>query len=243
MVRLALIGDIHGNLPAFIEVLKDIERNNVDKIYCMGDIVGYGPWPNKCVDLVKSVCEVNGELNCCMGNHDYYAVHGEIPDWFKPAARKAIEWTVRNISKESREFLSRLPSYFETDYYGYKFYMVHGSPANPLKAYIFKGSDELSAARLFMQENGLQYLIVGHTHFPLKETTFDIVPRWIINPGSVGQPRDDNNQASYCLLELKSQLEMRVEIIRIKYDIDKTAEAIKMRGIDITLSDRLYKGQ
>ncbi|MFW9994597.1 MAG: metallophosphoesterase family protein [Candidatus Odinarchaeota archaeon] len=243
MVRLALIGDIHGNLPAFIEVLKDIEKKKVDKIYCMGDLVGYGPWPNRCVDIVRSICEVDGELNCCMGNHDYYAVHGEIPDWFKPAARKAIEWTINNVSAESKKFLKKLPMHFETEYFDYKFFMVHGSPANPLKAYIFKGSEELSTARLFMQENNIQYLIVGHTHYPLKETTFDIVPRWIINPGAIGQPRDDNNEASYCLLEVNSQLEMIVAIIRIKYDIKKAAKAIEKNGLDKSLAERLYKGQ
>ncbi|MHA2294460.1 MAG: metallophosphoesterase family protein [Candidatus Hodarchaeales archaeon] len=242
-MKLALIGDIHGNLPAFLEVLKDIRRNNVDKVYCMGDIVGYGPWPNRCVDLARSICNINGELNCCMGNHDYYAVHGDIPDWFKLAARNAIEWTINNVSEESKEFLAKLPMHIETEYFGYKFYMCHGSPSNPLKAYIFKGSDEHSAARLYIQENNVQYLIVGHTHYPLKEMTFDIVPRWIINPGSVGQPRDDNNEASYCLLELKSQLEMRVEIIRIKYNIDKTVQAIRLNGIDESLAKRLYNGQ
>ncbi len=221
-MEIAVISDIHGNLIAFKEVLKSIGNK---KIFCCGDLVGYYPFANEVIEIVKK-----RKIISVLGNHDYAVVTGDT-SWFNPIAAFAIEWTRKRIKKENLEFLRNLPLVYKND-----FYMVHGSPRNKLEEYVFPDySDEL--LKYFLKLANREILILGHTHVPfVKKFDSEIV----FNPGSVGQPRDFDPRASYAILDIEKR---EVEIIRVDYDIDAVADAVEREGLPSRLGQRLYFGR
>jgi predicted phosphodiesterase len=209
-MRCAIISDIHGNLDALEAVLAD--AGPVDAIWCLGDLVGYGPEPNACVEALRQA----GAL-CVAGNHDWAAIGKMDTADFNPEASEAALWTGAQLTPQHRDYLQNLPTQLSAGPSG-EFTLVHGSPRDPVWEYL----THLSAARLNFPFFQTPYCLVGHTHVPLvfqqpwpddrAEEYETLVPepgqpltlgprRLIVNPGSVGQPRDGNPDASYMLYE------------------------------------------
>ncbi|MDX2039053.1 MAG: metallophosphoesterase family protein [Isosphaeraceae bacterium] len=211
-MRRALISDIHGNLEALEVVLGDIKSQGISEIYCLGDIIGYGPNPRECIDLVMSHCRTT-----ILGNHDQGAMFD--PNGFNIGAERAIFWTREQLENPSDrannerrwEFLSMLPRTFKSD----PFLFVHGSPRNPLSEYIFPDDiyNHRKMERLFQLVE--RYCFQGHTHVPgiftegyqfyaPDEIDYEYTlgeGKVMINVGSVGQPRDGDPRACYVILE------------------------------------------
>jgi diadenosine tetraphosphatase ApaH/serine/threonine PP2A family protein phosphatase len=256
----AVISDIHGNASALRAVLADIDAAGIKRIVCLGDIVGYGPEPLECVDLVATRCEWS-----LMGNHDFGVLYE--PTNFNPGAEAAAYWTRKAFDDEpddarraSRyQFLGRLKvrvADWRADW-PRSILAVHGSPRRPINEYIFP-DDVLNAAdklrAIFSQVDDL--CIVGHTHVPGVFTsepdfyppdeigsgaTYKFVQgeKAVINVGSVGQPRDHDPRASYAVLHAD-----RVEFRRVEYDVDSTARKIRaIPELSDWLADRLFEGR
>lgn len=256
----AVISDIHGNAEALKRVLEDITSRGVDRIVCLGDIVGYGPEPLACVDLVRERCAWS-----LMGNHDFGVLYE--PTNFNPGAEAAAYWTRdqfdaepdERLRTERYEFLHRLkvrvvdtpPDRTEP------FLAVHGSPRRPINEYIFPDDAREEPDKLQAIFDRIERVcLVGHTHVPgvftdepdfyspgeLGESmsyTFMPGEKAIVNVGSVGQPRDGDPRACYAILHPD-----RVQFVRVPYDIDATANKIKTIGtLSPWLGERLYEGR
>jgi len=267
----ALISDIHGNLEALDAVLADIKKKNITEVYCLGDIIGYGPNPRECIDRVMS-CQL-----CLLGNHDQGALFD--PEGFNPGAERAIFWTREQLEKgdpsgnEKRwEFLGELPrQHREGD-----FLYVHGSARNPLNEYVFPEDiyNQRKMERIFALV--AKYCFQGHTHVPgvftesLKffrpedlEFKYDLAgEKVLINVGSVGQPRNGDWRSSYVILDDSGDSgpkggsgsgggtsggnggPVRVLFQRVEYDIDTTVKKIyDIPDLDNFLGDRLRDGR
>ena len=250
-MRRAVISDIHGNLEALQGVLAHIADQNVDEIFCLGDIIGYGPNPCECLDLVIENCRA-----CLLGNHDQGAMFD--PEGFNTGAERAIFWTRDQLenSTGSREqidrrwdFLGTLPRVHRDDPWLY----VHGSPRNPVNEYVFPEDtyNQKKMEKLF----GLitRGCFQGHTHVPgifleslefiTPEQThhvFDIrEEKFMINVGSVGQPRDGDSRSCYIIQE-----DNKITFNRVEYDFSVTADKIyDTPDLDNFLGDRIKEGR
>ncbi len=227
MTRIALIADIHSNLEAFEAVLKEIKKAKVKKIFCLGDIVGYGTNPNECINLTRK-----NKIKSVIGNHDYEAISLQNIEWFNPAARDAILWTHKKLTEANKKFLKNLPTYLE---FG-NMLLVHGSPRDYIYDYIFPDTDEYDLREFFAMAKK-EVIAVGHSHIQFAKK-FD--NKLIINPGSVGQPRDLNPKAAFCIFDTQT---LKVDLKRVKYDIGKAAGKILKAGLPRFLAGRLYLGR
>ncbi len=243
-MRYAVFSDVHANLEALETVLADAARHHPDAYVCLGDIVGYGPDPNECVARVRAL---GGDT--VAGNHDRAAVGGADLEMFSPLARAAIEWTISVLSGESRRFLASLPLRLETP----AFLAVHGSPRDPVDEYIL----DLPTALAVFNAGDFELCLVGHSHVPGafvlrsdgrvgarslppgEAVRFTRGSRYIVNVGSVGQPRDGDPRASYLLLETSPRI---VTLRRIRYPIAATQEKMVARGLPALLARRLSAG-
>jgi len=239
-LKIGVIGDVHGNLEALEAVLVALERESVDAIACVGDIVGYGADPAACVSLVR---ERAGAV--VAGNHDYGVVGKQAPDYFNAAARAAIAWTTTQLSQEERWWLSGLPLTQRCD--GYE--LVHGSFQEPGSfPYILNPED--AAPSFARQQERLGFF--GHTHWPstfiagehVTHSVQEVIPvdapgKVLVNVGSVGQPRDSNPDASYVVFDRKA---MRVRFGRAAYDVGAAARKILDAGLPKSLAERLFVG-
>lgn len=245
----AIISDIHGNLEALEAVLADIRSQSITEIYCLGDIIGYGPNPRECIDLVIENCQAT-----ILGNHDQAALFD--PEGFNAGAERAIFWTRSMLESgdpdgnERRwEFLGELPRLIREP----PFFFVHGSARNPLNEYVFP--EDVYNQRKMERIFGLvdNYCFQGHTHIPgiftedynfLSPDELDYQvelaqSKVLVNVGSVGQPRDGDNRASYVVLN-----EQTVQFKRIDYDFEKTISKIyPIPDLDNFLGDRLRDGR
>jgi len=237
-----VISDVHANLLALDAVLEDAPA--YDAVWCLGDLVGYGPHPNECIERIRSL----PDLLCLIGNHDQ-AVLGAIPiSRFNPDAGDVVAWTRKTINEENKAFLQTLPSKISF----HNFTLAHGSPNQPVWEYIL---EPITADRNF-DNMKTDFALVGHSHIPLifhrlSEDAFamplgvhwnkrmQLVPRMILNPGSVGQPRDGDPRASYAMLDVD---EGRWEMRRVVYDIETVQRAILRAGLPDRQALRLAAG-
>lgn len=241
-MRLAVISDVHGNLEALKSVLEDIDRLQVDDIVCLGDNIGYGPEPEAVVELVRS-----RNIACVMGNHELGVVDAEYLDWFNPTARSSLLLTRELLSAKTIDFLSGLP----TTLVRAGCLCVHGCPPASITTYLF----EVRQAELLELLPTLEQRIcfVGHTH-DLEMVDFDGQTihverlwqgvlqlhhdhRYIVNVGSVGQPRDGDNHAKYVIWD--SHLE-QIEVRFVAYDISATVQKILQLGFPEINAKRLW---
>ncbi|XWX03244.1 metallophosphoesterase family protein [Aggregatilineales bacterium SYSU G02658] len=242
-MRILVISDIHANLTAFKTVLDDA-RGQWDFVWCLGDVVGYGPDPNECVDLLNTLPHL-----CLAGNHDWAALGRLDVRTFNTDARRAVEWTQETLKPEAVAYLEALPVTFVIGQYT----LVHASPREPVWEYIL----EPLVAALNFGHFETPYCLVGHTHQPViyeqVSVNGDTVPRepryrqpftlngkrQIINPGSVGQPRDQNPDAAYALVDLSANT---FEHRRIPYDVADVQKRMRQHGMPERLIARLEHG-
>jgi predicted phosphodiesterase len=255
-MRLAILSDIHANLPALEAVLADVEGANVGELWCLGDVVGYGAQPDECASLVAERCAV-----CLVGNHDL-AVLGELDiSSFSPAAAAAVRWTQGVAKAETRDFRGGLESADE----GRDVALYHASPRDPVWEYVLW--PDQAAECIAVQ--AARVSLIGHSHVALffvmgedrrprsarsveldeaargaqagAGTRLDLSEgRWLVNPGSVGQPRDGDPLAAW--LELDTDT-WEATYHRVEYEIDRAASAIEATDLPEHLARRLYVGQ
>ncbi len=240
MSRIAILSDIHSNLEALTQVLKDIDAHDVDEVVCLGDIVGYGPQPQECCDLLRE-----RDISIVMGNHEQGLINIHYLAGFNQPARDALRKTREMITEETYQWL--VSHHKSQVLHGCRF--VHGVPPDSVADYLWKY--EKSMGDIFARFSE-EICFVGHTHdlmrytlgsvvsdkLPLAEGATVLEPglRHLVNIGAVGQPRDGDNRAKYALYDTPTRfLTMRF----IPYDVEKTATLISARGFHRGFADRL----
>lgn len=243
-MRLAVLSDIHANLVALDAVLDDLTTTTaVDEVWACGDIVGYGPQPNEVIGRLRE-----RNVRAVMGNHDGAAVGLVEVAWFNDAAAAAIRWTAEVLTAESRDYLAALP---ERRVEG-SLTAVHGSPRDPIWEYVTSAAVAAASMAAF----DTRICLFGHTHFPMvyaqdddgmHETSGAPGPasplpggRLMLNPGSVGQPRDGDPKSAYLLVDLDAQT---VEFRRVAYDIERTQSLMHEARLPTWLAERLSHGR
>jgi predicted phosphodiesterase len=237
-LRLLVVSDIHSNHAALRAVLDDAAP--WDHCICAGDIVGYGPDPNECIGALRD----NG-FGCVMGNHDHEVITGDAssqegaPDKFRfnPRAASAIEINRRLLTHDSKAYLQGLPSSMRLNFDSVYLAAFHGSPRAPLMEYVMPEEAKMRAPQL-IAESECNLLVLGHTHKPYAVEHGDAL---LLNPGSVGQPRDGDPRASYATVEI-TEGKLMPYIHRVKYDIERTQEKMRKLGLPEPLATRLGQG-
>ena len=224
-MRLGLISDVHANAPALAIVLDDLRSRGIERVLCAGDIVGYYPFPNETISLLTEHCVLS-----IQGNHDRSVLHVNTSQ-MNPYARDVVDWTARHLNEAGRHYLEGLPRFTTVHSDHLAVSMHHGSPRDPVK-YVY----EEEATEDLLRVSRSSVLILGNTHIPF---VIRFPSGLIVNPGSVGQPRDGDPRASYSILDTA-----RGKVInhRVEYDIDKVAQKIDEVGFPRMLGERLYAG-
>lgn len=226
-MRIAVISDVHSNLEALQAVLKDLPR--VSNIICAGDLVGFCVKPAKTLRLLK-----RRKFISVRGDHDHAVVSGDF-EFLRSPLSEIAKWTRKKLGARELKFLGSLPTHRELKVNGFKVSLVHGSWQNPLKGRVLPSATRELAESV--KDIDADVLIVGHTHIPFQRM---ILGKLLINPGSVGQPRDRDPRASYALLELKK--EPRVTFRRVEYDVERARKSIVRAGFPEEFSARLLFG-
>jgi len=240
-MRVAVISDIHANLHALEAVVEALERESPDASWCLGDLVGYGPLPNECCTWAAERTQI-----CLAGNHDLGALDELDLGDFSPDAAEAAHWTRDVLATDARSFLESLESSARSEGVA----MFHASPRDPVWEYVLSWEQ----ARDAIKDSGSDVTLVGHSHVPLaivdgrgaigghaaEGTEIDLIGgRWLLNPGSVGQPRDGDPRAAWLLLDLEAR---HASFRRVPYDIERTQAEIRERGLPDALAERLSYG-
>lgn len=241
-MKILVMSDIHGNINALDAVLHDAGK--VERVWCLGDLVGYGPDPNECIKKIRSL----KNCICLMGNHDSAVLGNMDMEAFNRDARLSVEWNQRIIKPENMNFLKHLPEKHVEDHVT----LVHGSPRNPVWEYILDWQVAMNNFDYF--ETDLCF--VGHTHIPvifqmIEEELgsqlqilspvgpVELIGKAIVNPGSVGQPRDRDPRAAYALFDTESKI---WEPRRIAYNVVEIQERITKYGLPERNAVRLADG-
>ncbi len=241
-MRYGIFGDVHSNLEAFEAVINAYKKENIDRYFCVGDIVGYGADPWECIKNFKALDVVS-----VCGNHDWATVGLFDIEYFNPVAKEAVEWTKDFLGEAEKLFLKSLNLIVKEK----DFILVHGTLHKPED---FLYALDLSSARASFNLMDRPILFVGHSHSPViffeKDNNIDYTfkdcldieeeARYIINVGSVGQPRDGDPRAAYCIYDTE---ERRIWIKRIEYDVEKAKEKILKAGLPEVLGYRLLEGR
>jgi predicted phosphodiesterase len=242
VLRVAVISDVHGNLHALQAVLGALEADAPDEIWSLGDVVGYGPRPNPCCALVGERARLG-----LAGNHDLGVLGSIDLAEFSDEAAESARWTQTVLSDESRAYLSGLPTYTKAP----DAELYHASPRDPVWDYVLTADAALDALEL----TEAPVVLVGHSHVALAIGLDEQVlsgglaasghevdlsrGRWLLNPGSVGQPRDGDPRAAYLLLDRETQ---RARFCRISYPVERTQAEIRERNLPDALAQRLAHG-
>lgn len=253
-MRYLIISDIHSNLAAFEAVLAD--AGSFDKVWCLGDVVGYGPDPNECVEQLRALPHV-----CVVGNHDWAALGKMDTENFNPDAKRACQWTGEQLSPSNLAYLETLRKSLVEE----GFTLAHGSPRQPIWEYIL----DSSVAQANFEHFDTRFCLVGHTHVPViyrddpnqacdtLTLPLSSLPhgggkrgglvlgeeRLIINPGSVGQPRDGDPRASYAILNSdRKRSDLTLEYRRVSYPVKTTQARMVEEGLPVRLIIRLGYG-
>jgi predicted phosphodiesterase len=244
-MRYVILADIHSNLEAFKAVLEDAgSRAGFDQIWCLGDVVGYGPDPCECIEFLRNYDHI-----CIAGNHDWASVGKADFAKFNPAASQACEWTSKQLGSDDADYLYNLPEVMSHD----DFTMVHGSPRQPIREYILS----TGVARQNFDHFDTKYCLVGHSHVPQiyayddkttechsvelpEEHSFKFAEqRLILNPGGIGQPRDGNPKAGYMLYDSNTGT---INHYRVDYNFSETQAKMIKHNLPVLLIERLAYG-
>lgn len=246
-MKYAVLSDIHSNYEALDVVLRKVDEIGVDGYAFCGDLIGYGPDPEECCQRLKKL----KNLIAVMGNHDMSLFREDFFNWFSDYAKQSMLYTAKQLSQKSQEFIKT----FAKEYHGKDFSMVHGSFLDPFRDYLLTA--EQFVLNLDKWKGNLCF--VGHSHVPFimsyksnhmpqidlflgSDVTLKLLPgiRYMINPGSIGQPRDTNEKASFGIFDSKEQT---FRLIRLPYDIKAVQDKIESRGLPTILSTRLKQGK
>lgn len=245
-MRALVVSDLHSNAEALKAVMTRVRRKKFDAVICLGDFVGYGAQPNQVLDTMRTM---KASKLYIRGNHDRVAAGHQEAEDFNHAAKAAVLWTRDHLSPINRRFLKQLPL---GPLRRNGVLLCHGAPHNE-DEYIFHDEH----ARVVFEESDAPVTLYGHTHLPVifaldsrgwvhggsvrGEGTFRLDPnlRYLINPGSVGQPRDRNPASSFCIFDSKK---MTVQFFRVEYDVAKTQTSILKAGLPPILAHRLSHG-
>ncbi|MFH1034527.1 MAG: YfcE family phosphodiesterase [Pseudomonadota bacterium] len=237
MTRLAVLSDLHANLAACQAVAADLARRGVQSVVVLGDLVGYLTRPNQVVELVREA-----GWRCLDGNYDQAVLTGGqagIEAFLKPGIgpepRAVFAWTEKALQAPARAFLAGLPASLSLDLEGLALLAVHGSPRDP-RQYVYPDHPD-AELQSWLMEAGVDVLCLGHTHRPFIRR---LPAGLVLNPGSVGKPKDGDPRASYALLELGPR--PGAEIIRLDYDLDQEARLLAAAGLPSSSLDKLYRG-
>jgi len=242
-MRIAVLSDIHGNIEAFDQVLADLDQQGTDRVVSLGDNVGYGPEPEAVIQRLRERGIVS-----VLGNHEYGLVFPGRRNWFNAKAKKALAITESLLSAESLELMAQMPrSIVEPDYY-----FVHGYPPQSVHTYLF--TKEAEDLRGTFERFPAKIFFLGHTHMlelvtleggyctrrDISAGTYHLDPdnRFMVNVGSVGQPRDHDPHAKYVIWD---EAERTLTVRFVEYDVAKTAKGIIERGIPETYAERLSR--
>ena len=243
-MRIAILADIHSNLAAFEAVLEDLKtKGGFEKIWCLGDVVGYGPDPHQCIELL---CQY--DHLCVAGNHDWAAIGKMDTSDFNPVAAAASYWTTEQLTADDIKYLEGLPLDICQD----DFTLVHGSPREPIWEYMLSAETARDNFACFETD----FCLVGHSHVPLVYESLGSTVmsnqfpedasmkldknRLIINPGGVGQPRDGDPRASYALYDSEARI---LYHYRVEYDVLATQHKMDEQGLPLGLILRLSEGR
>lgn len=242
-MRYGIFSDVHSNLEALEAVLEAYKNEAIDKYLCIGDIVGYAANPNECVEKARAITMITVD-----GNHDWASINLLSMDYFNPVAAEAISWTKNNLDSQSRYYLENLKLIYKNE----DLTLVHGTLDGP-EEFNYMTDDYVAYKTFKLLENNICF--VGHTHsaeifiqdknnriYYQDEKTTDINKdnKYIINVGSVGQPRDGNPDAAYCIYDTDKG---KVQIKRVTYDVQTTRKKIYDAGLPRFLGDRLTMGR
>jgi diadenosine tetraphosphatase ApaH/serine/threonine PP2A family protein phosphatase len=241
--RVAVISDVHANWHALEVVLEAVDAERPDELWCLGDLVGYGPRPNPCCAAVQERATV-----CLAGNHDLGVLGRLELEEFAPDAVASAEWTRGVLRPESRSYLESLSPTAEREGVA----LFHASPRDPVWDYVLS----LEAVEASFELTREPLVLVGHSHVPLavavangalagglapEGTDAELAPdaRLLLNPGSVGQPRDGDPRAAWLLLDFEGR---HASFRRVPYPVERTQEEIRERGLPDALAERLARG-
>jgi predicted phosphodiesterase len=239
MNRLTIFGDIHGNLPALQATLADIERRGLGNLYCLGDLVGYGTFPNEVIDIIRE-----REIPTIVGNYDQ-GVGNNSDDcgcaYRTPEAKllgeHSIAWTNAHTTDDNKAFLRTFIDCIPLELGALRILLVHGSPRK-INEYLYEDRPDKSFERI-LDDIDVNVLVCGHTHLPYHK----ILPsgRHIINAGSVGKPKDNDSRAGYITLAAEGK-SLEVEFIRVAYDVEQAAQAIEATDMPHEFAAMLRSG-
>ena len=241
-MRIAIVSDIHGNLEAFNQVLADIDCSNVDEIICLGDNIGYGPDPDQVIERVQA-----HQIPSVIGNHELAVTHPKYLKWFNPVVRKSLQQSFPLLTDQSLEYISKQKPYLVS--HGCRY--VHGFPPDSALIYMFQISDHRSQGVFEKMEENICF--VGHTHMlemisysgqTVKSSLLneginrlEKETKYILNVGSVGQPRDGDNRAKYAIWDSSQHT---LEIRFLAYDIGAVVDKMKKAGLPEEHARRLW---
>lgn len=216
-MRIAVISDVHGNLYSLMKVLEDIDSENIDSIICLGDLVGYGPHPNEVIALIK-----RREIPCLKGNYDASVVDGDFTYIRNNSVNSfSLPWAVDEVRASNKFYLSSLPEEFSKTINGVNFKFVHGSP-KAINEYLFEDSDNTKENMDNLSED---VLVCAHTHIPSFKN-FD--NKIFINVGSVGKPKIGRPNATYCIIDIDDNKQIKVKFKEIEYEFKRIVKDCRM---------------
>jgi len=228
-MRIGVISDVHSNAFALARVLEKLHDQGVERILCAGDLVGYGSQPNRTIRLLRF-----SGVESILGNHDDGIINGT-PSDFNIHAKRALDWNRRNLNEKYIEYLTDLDPHNRERIEDTDVFIVHGTPRSPLSGYIY--SDDISSDFLdFSFDARPDILIMGQTHVPFIKQVEDTL---VVNPGSVGQPRDGDPRASCSIIDLSTR---EAETLRVDYDQQKMADDI-IQYLPKPLAERILSGE
>jgi len=237
-MRLAVFSDIHGNILALNEVLADLMKQGCDAVYCLGDLVGYGPRPNEVIETI-----ISSGIPTVMGNYDDGVGYERgdcgcayTTDVEKENGHVSIQWTTEKVTHENKRRLRQLHDKIELQVSGKKVLLVHGSPRR-INEYLYEDRPEKSIQRLLGTVNA-DIMVCGHTHKPYHRIVDGV---HIINDGSVGKPKDGDNRACYAIIDISETVS--VEFRRVPYPIEEVARGIIQYGLPGAFAEALRTGK
>ncbi|PAB60733.1 metallophosphoesterase family protein [Anaeromicrobium sediminis] len=234
-MRIGFITDIHSNKYALEEILKDTKKRNLDKIFCMGDLVGYGPFPNEVINKIKEekIPTIQGNYDQSVGE-ELMACGCDYKDQkVMEMGVKSLYWTQENTSDENKKWLRELPKEMDVEVEENKIKLVHGSPRRN-NEYLYEDADVLEEVT---EKADFNILVCGHTHKPYGKYVNNV---FVVNAGSVGKPKHGNPNGTYVILDIKDDIHM--EIVEVEYDYEKMAKAIEESEIPSAFAEKIRKG-